>query len=291
MKKKKVILIIGIILILLLVLFNLNKFRHVKDIGCFYEDSGSCLGMYEGYDFSRGYCGEITYGCGNPPFESLQECFSSCTAIPKMYEDIGLNYQKTKSDVYYGGVKIDVADIDTFKVFDGGGVARDRENVFLYGVPVEVKGTGELVSIHGVYYKNDEFVYRLFSGFELLQGANPVTFQYLGGSISKDQAHVFCGSDIIESVDAESFEILGYGNYRDRHALYFGYYCLEQKLSGVSFETLELLEDSEFWVDEISYIYRGFRITSDEYEILSDDNYSTRNSKNWLDIYNKYNNI
>jgi len=128
------------------------------------------------------------------------------------------------------------ADKDTFKVIDGGPYAKDSDSV---------------------YY-----------GCRKIQGADPITFQYLGSkfksngerplgaSYAKDKSHAYLFGSRIEGVDLATFVYIGGRYAKDKKNIFYNDYSYGYYENGKDGRTLD--------VDVVTFQYLGGEYTKDK---------------------------
>jgi hypothetical protein len=101
--------------------------------------------------------------------------------------------------------------------------------------PLMSADLGAFEYVGGFFGKDKENVY---SGCSLLEGVNPVTFQYLGGTYyGKDDASAFINGLNIKGVDANTFEYLGGRLSKDKNNVYY----FTSPIDGINVGMLEYL--------------------------------------------------
>jgi len=147
-------------------------------------------------------------------------------ADAKSFKVFRYSYAKDKNSVYYLNKKIEGADVDSFENLTCS-YSKDKNSVYksvnkepemeilkLSEFDVDtfrVVGTCNTVDKSGVYKRTGEKI----------EGADPETFEFLGGSYGKDASRAYYSGVLIEGVDIESFKFTGGWYAKDKNKVYF----------------------------------------------------------------------
>ncbi len=142
----------------------------------------------------------------------------------KELKEIGSSYSSNNGNVYYGGDKIEDADIFTFELMDESGFyARDKNHVYKYGEIMDGINTktfrpgdeaGEK-SNESVFSVKDGNVYRKGEKIEL----DAVTFRIINEEFACDSSKLY-SYRLMAHIDGKSFEKIDENIYRDKNTLY-----------------------------------------------------------------------
>jgi hypothetical protein len=80
---------------------------------------------------------------------------------------------------------------------------------------------------------------------EILEGADPDSFVYLGDIYAKDKDHVFTLGGIVKDADRKTFQLFGRSMAKDKNNVYLG----QEKIQGVDAATFEKIND-KYWKDK-----------------------------------------
>lgn len=106
---------------------------------------------------------------------------------------------------------------------------------------------GEMQMLYDGYSKDWNNVYM---NDEIVEGADPESFEHFGGMYAKDAEHVFIGTALVEGVDADHFEYLGGVYGRDDKNIYVSTsHQSFEVLFGADLETFEVISDDDLRVD------------------------------------------
>ena len=137
---------------------------------------------------------------------------------------------RDKKDYYSGPTPLRVRDRAGFKVLDEKVLgkddhiwAHDKLDYYVGRQPTPIADTGTFQVIQSWYAKDAKQVY---FGSAVLAGADPVSFQGIGGEsgeFAKDAKQVYCQGQVVEGGDAATFQVLQYRYAKDRQRAYFCY--------------------------------------------------------------------
>ncbi|MCG7562565.1 DKNYY domain-containing protein [Pseudoalteromonas sp. McH1-42] len=129
-------------------------------------------------------------------------------------------YLLSDNKVYLGTDKVFTpCDIDTFKVFDVGGFAKDRECVFFEGERV----TGASAkSFRGLYIDYGADHQHVYYQTKRVKGLNVKDFRKLSAEYAKDKKHIYF-QDQVTTISPEGFRVVDGGYAKnDQHVFYQG---------------------------------------------------------------------
>lgn len=149
----------------------------------------------------------------------------------KSFVDLGIGYGKDKDNIFKGIDILTDVDRETFEVLADKSFAIDENGVIYQGARIEGADRKTFKVLGFEYSKDDKSVF--FQGKKVPK-ANPREFKVLNRDMqfkqsyysrdayAQDGVYVFSGEEILENVDAKTFEILGDNLSRDRNYVYTG---------------------------------------------------------------------
>lgn len=143
-----------------------------------------------------------------------------------VYADSG--FAKDEKQIYYNGVVLRGADIDSFQIIDYS-YSKDKNNIYFLSDVLKDADPETFQRISDTCYMKDKA--RVYYNYKVLEGADPETFVVLNSGFeptySKDKNHVYstyrlfsCETIIIEGADVESFEVSEAGLAKDKSYCY-----------------------------------------------------------------------
>jgi hypothetical protein len=163
------------------------------------------------------------------------------------------SYSQYSFKGYFGSShKIDGADGYTLKVLNNHNIAKDKNFVYYYGNKRDVDAASyELISDPSTddtrYAKDKDHVY--LEWFDIIEEADPDTFEVLGNSWSRDNISVFKDEGRVAHIDATSFRLFDNDWVGDKNTVYYNLSPLEN----VDIESFKTLSE-EYAVDR-NYLY------------------------------------
>lgn len=189
-------------------------------------------------------------------------------ADPVTFEVVG-GVGRDKADYYIGPTPLRVRDRASFKVLDEKVLgkddhiwAHDKLDYYVGKQPTQIADSGTFQVIQSLYAKDAKQVY---FGSAVLAGADPVSFQGIGGEsgeFAKDAKHVYCQGQVVEGGDAATFQLLQYRYAKDRRR---AYYCYDNRipplaLAGSDAKTFEVIGPSSHgfgYAKDAEQVYSG----------------------------------
>ena len=87
----------------------------------------------------------------------------------------------------------------------------------------------------------------VYSNDKLIEGADPLTFEFISGDLSKDINHLYLDNSILPYVDSKTFKHIGGSYYRDKNKVY--YTCIQNCVISINGADPETFQDISFLVD------------------------------------------
>ncbi|MFZ4596553.1 MAG: DKNYY domain-containing protein, partial [Verrucomicrobiaceae bacterium] len=189
-------------------------------------------------------------------------------ADPVTFEVVG-GVGRDKADYYIGPTPLRVRDRASFKVLDEKVLgkddhiwAHDKLDYYVGKQPTQIADSGTFQVIQSLYAKDAKQVY---FGSAVLAGADPVSFQGIGGEsgeFAKDAKHVYCQGQVVEGGDAATFQLLQYRYAKDSRR---AYYCYDNRipplaLAGSDAKTFEVIGPSSHgfgYAKDAEQVYSG----------------------------------
>ncbi|MDX9970840.1 MAG: DKNYY domain-containing protein [Candidatus Gracilibacteria bacterium] len=164
----------------------------------FLDAKGVDVCEVKAYDefLTRGMVAELLYSADLSIGKSYSELNTGkCVLGHETYQDLGMEYYKFRGDVYFAKMNaiLYLADAETFERIDEH-IGRDKNYVF--------------------------------SGADIIIGADPFTYEILGymylidRAWGKDKNNIYYGLDVYEDADYSSFEVLADDYLKDKNGVY-----------------------------------------------------------------------
>jgi hypothetical protein len=158
--------------------------------------------------------------------------------------------------VYYSAGIVEDADASTFKALNDYGYASDAGHVYCSGEVLEGADPESFEALGRSYAQDNFYVY---AGCETLEWADRETFRFIdlpfeGYLVDKDNVSYL--NNFIEGADPESFEIVKEYYAKDDTNIYYNDAFRDSVVDGADYETFTELEDG-FAYDKNTLFYRG----------------------------------
>ena len=171
------------------------------------------------------------------------------------FEVLDDEYSRDKYNIYYGGVTLSDADMDTFQIIMPNYYAKDKNSV--YAGHKKIKGanpkTIEVLNI--AYIKDDKTVFSDFSFSNTLKNADVKFFEALGQYYGKDKNNVYLMGEKIKKADVKTFQVISeesFNHYsKDKNNVYLETYIIE----GADPKTFEIIKEKPTYSKDKKYLY------------------------------------
>ena len=137
-------------------------------------------------------------------------------ADPATFERVNSGYTKDKNNVYASWRKLDNVDIETFEIEDYYG--KDKNNVYYFDDIIECADPSTFEYLGRNISRDANYVYRGKYKIELLDPSSIEVYDY---DISKDKNYVFYNSTLIPEVSSETFVYVAEDSFHDGKSFYF----------------------------------------------------------------------
>ena len=184
-----------------------------------YEVQGDCV-VYRYWTFSFGWRNDTLPGADVATFTQMRDwlghdnrhVYYQNRLVPGVdvasLEPVRKPLFRDKNDYYYQTTPMRVNDVASFKVikwFEDDFWAKDAQCAYYDTVRIEDADLPSFKILEMSTAKDKNHVY--YFG-EVLPLADPATFEILGNSAySRDKSHIWCGDDLLEGVDYETFTV------------------------------------------------------------------------------------
>ncbi len=154
--------------------------------------------------------------------------FNVAKANPQTFRQLTCRFSEDGRKVFYYNRVVPEADPATFEFLGGGCWARDSHRVYCHASVVAGADAGS-AKVVGTFLKDAAHVF-FFTGYKLLEGVDPATFELLRCCYYRDKDRVYCAGfqeGFVEGVDLPTFEELpgqhpSHGNAWDKNWIYRG---------------------------------------------------------------------
>lgn len=181
-------------------------------------------------------------------FEIIEEQY-----MPAKTSDLG--YTKDANAVYYNREKMESADSYTFLYLNIASYAKDAENYFYEGEPIE---NIEYDTYEIINYNNSKDANHVYFDREVIPGADPATFEHIYSFYTKDKNAVFYKLEQMEDADPATFETFLNGYSKDEDTVYY----MGNILEGADASSFEFLLSG--YAKDKNYVYNnGIRTEED----------------------------
>ncbi|WP_103070299.1 DKNYY domain-containing protein [Aquimarina sediminis] len=150
------------------------------------------------------------------------------------FQVLGRDYAKDQEHAYFKSKIIDFGvDVPSFNV-KAGYVPMDKNHVYIL--------------IDNYYYISDSG-----KGFEILEDADPNTYEQLNYDFAKDKKFIFRNNKKFNEVDHESFEIVNNQFCKDKNGVY--YYEYQQPLHKIEAKVSHVVDLTSYCVRDDEFVY------------------------------------
>lgn len=160
----------------------------------------------------------------------INHLFSAIYADADTFTPLDPQYAKDKDHIYrYDHIILRQADPSSFTLI-GHRAAKDKQSVYIlkegdeYSLNNADPQSFTFIDEHLAIDHNKVYYFNEHLDCTIIQAADPSSFRLLTDNIACDNNHVYCiqgGCRIVEGVNPDHFEALGYQYYRSKETIYF----------------------------------------------------------------------
>lgn len=127
--------------------------------------------------------------------------------------------------LYYKNKRMDV-DLNSFRTLNDV-FAVDTKHVYIYGEEAGKEFDPKSFEFYDYRCPMDEYARdknHVYREYDIILGADPSTFQYVGGHYTKDKSYVYHDGEVVIGADPKSFQFLADFYAKDgKHAYFYGH--------------------------------------------------------------------
>ena len=177
-------------------------------------------------------------------------------------------YEKRGDKMYYlywpkenGKIEVIGADLPSFKALRGRVYAKDKNRVYYRGLVIRGADVNTFKPLSDLYSVDHS---RIYFEEHLLSTTNPKTFKSLKDKYALDEERVYYNGDTLKEADPATFGTIGHYFAKDAYRVYNQGYLQKQVSDASSFEIISSDGCGTEWTRDKDFYYHGrYRIEAD----------------------------